>query len=187
MTNTSYYDSIASGYNELHKEEQMNKIKIIVRELKKRMNNNNDNNNDNPLVDVGCGTGFSLDMFAESTGFSCFGVEPSSGMVKEYSGKQELLVSPAENLPFPDNFASVCVSITAIQNFDDISKGISEMIRITKEGAPIIISCLKKSSKLGEIAEILGDILIVEEAIEEEKDIIFVCLNNKLVKEESEE
>ena len=123
----------------------------------------------------------SLDYLQEHFPAQWIGVEPSSGMVKQYNGKEQLLVGRGESLPFPDNFADVCVSLTAIQNFDDSNAGIIEISRVVKDKAPIIISCLKKSSQLGKIAEELAEILVVLEAVEEEKDIIFVCLNKKTV------
>ena len=45
----NYYDKIAKGYEELHKEEQLKKIKLIKTILKV--------NPTDKLLDVGCGTG----------------------------------------------------------------------------------------------------------------------------------
>lgn len=108
-------------------------------------------------------------------------------MVKQYKGNQQILIARAESLPFPNNYADLCISITAIQNFDDSAKGVEEMSRVSKDNVPIIITCLKKSSKLGDISAVIADLLLVKEVIEEEKDIIFVCRNKKHVFVEDEE
>jgi demethylmenaquinone methyltransferase/2-methoxy-6-polyprenyl-1,4-benzoquinol methylase len=187
MTNTAYYDGIAKGYDELHKVEQENKLAIIIPKLNEKLQQMIRESKDELIcIDIGSGTGFSLDILEAETKQKWIGVEPSVGMTKQYKGKQQLLVARGESLPFPDAYADACVSITAIQNFDDIAKGIEEMSRVTKENAPIIVSCLKKSPKLGLVSQILADTFIVEELIEEEKDIIFVCQNKKHIFVEDE-
>ena len=45
----TYYDDISSGYEELHKEEQLKKVSSIKKHLKV--------NSSDKLLDVGCGTG----------------------------------------------------------------------------------------------------------------------------------
>ena len=67
----TYYDDISPGYNELHKEEQLNKLRIIKENL--------EINKSDRLLDVGCGTGFSLEYFdCDSTG-----LEPSKEMTRD--------------------------------------------------------------------------------------------------------
>lgn len=162
-----YYDTIAKGYDELHKEEQHKKLAIVLEYLQDLPSGD--------LLDVGCGTGFSLDEIAQATGRTCQGIEPSKGMIEQYQGLQPIMQGAAEALPFPDaSFAGV-VSLTAVQNFQSISRGLEEIRRVTKAEGKVIITCLKKSSKLKAVSEIIADLFTVLELIEEEKDIIFVC------------
>lgn len=174
MNTDNYYDDIATGYDRLHKNEQLQKLSIIIRRLRTEALA------EGPLLDVGCGTGFSLDIIAEAISREVHGVDPSKGMISNYQGTQTITQAGAEALPYPDNWTSATISVTAIQNFEDIPRGVAEMRRVSKEGAPIIISCLKKSGKLKEVSEILAENLQVEEAIEEEKDIIFCCRKERL-------
>ena len=51
----NYYDEISEGYEELHKEEQETKIKIIKDWLAPGFNQK--------LLDVGCGTGLAAQFF----------------------------------------------------------------------------------------------------------------------------
>ena len=159
----NYYDSIALGYDELHKEEQLKKLELIkysglIKE-------------DDVLLDVGCGTGFSLDYFTVK---KSVGIEPSPKLIEQYLGKSQILIGLAEKLPFPDNQFDVVISITAIQNFTDVKKGLSEILRVGKDR--FALSFLKKLSKTpsleADLRFIFNDFDI--KRLEEEKDYVFV-------------
>ncbi|MFP4524004.1 MAG: class I SAM-dependent methyltransferase [Candidatus Woesearchaeota archaeon] len=164
-----YYDDLAPGYDELHQEEQERKLDIILEELAKM-------DVEGDILDVGCGTGFSLDALAKAFPDSkCIGVEPSSGMREQYKGKEKLVAGEAECLPFPDDRFGATVSLTAIQNFADVSRGVAEMVRVTQSGGALVVTCLKKSRKLKEVSRELAEQAVVEDVIEEEKDLVFRC------------
>jgi len=159
----NYYDSIALGYKELHKEEQLKKLELIK---------SSDIIKENDiLLDVGCGTGFSLDYFTVK---KAVGIEPSSKLLEQYLGKSQTIIGVSENLSFPDNQFDVVISVTAIQNFTDVKKGLSEILRVGKDR--FALSFLKKLSKTSslesELRSIFKDFKI--ERIEEKKDFIFV-------------
>ena len=61
-----------------------------------------------------------------------------------------------------------------IQNFEDISQALSEIKRVAKPDAQIIISCLKKSSKLDSIKSLLHKFFKLDKELEQDKDIIFI-------------
>ncbi len=148
----NYYDSISEGYNELHEEEQLKKVKIIIKEL---------NITNEKVLDVGCGTAFYSNLFKNYTG-----IDNSRGMLKQ--GKANVIQGEAENLPFENNSFEIVISITAIQNFSNIKKAIQEMKRVSK--GKIAISILKKSEKLKQVELLLKNF----KKIEEDKDFIFL-------------
>lgn len=157
-----YYDSIASGYDELHEEEQLRKLAIIKKELMI--------NAKTKLLDVGCGTGI-------SSGFDCnvVGVDPSSELLKIARKKHPgvtFIHASAEHLPFPDHSFDVVVSLTAVQNFNDIEKGLNEIKRVGKK--QFALSYLKRSEKVKKIEKMIKKIFSSMKRIEEEKDIIFI-------------
>jgi len=159
----NYYDSIAPAYDELHSSEQLKKLEIIKKELKI--------NKETKLLDIGCGTGVSSQFDCDVTG-----IDPSEELLKIAERKfpdKQFLNESAEELSFEDKEFDVVVSLTAIQNFDDLEKGLSEIERVGKEFA---LTYLKKSPKASEIekkiSEIFKDYKI--KRIEEEKDIIFI-------------
>ena len=80
-----YYNKIAKGYNELHKQEQLKKINIIKKQLKKPYS---------LTLDIGAGTGIS------SKPFKAIPLDPSINMLKQYKGIK--VVGKAEHLPFKD-------------------------------------------------------------------------------------
>ena len=155
----NYYDTIASGYEELHREEQLKKIALIKKHIPFHEKWK--------ILDVGCGP-----YFADFSG-TVVGIDPSLQLLKIAKQKIPVVLGKGELLPFRTDSFIVVVSITALQNFDDIEQGLLEMKRIAKEF--IVISVLKKSAKITMIEELIGSTFPSFKAIEEEKDIIFFC------------
>ncbi len=155
----TYYDTIASGYSELHREEQLKKITIIKKYISfhKKWK----------ILDVGCGP-----YFADFPG-AIIGIDPSFQLLKRAKQKIPVVLGKGELLPFRTNAFMTVVSITALQNFNDIEKGLLEMKRVAKEY--VVVSVLKKSPKISLIEELIAKTFSSFKAIEEEKDIIFFC------------
>ena len=158
----NYYDSISKGYEELHKEEQKNKLKIIKKFLKVKIADK--------LLDVGCGTGIT------TSPWKCkrYGIDPAENLLKRarLRNKIKYIKAVAENIPFKDNYFDVVISVTAIQNFDNIEKGLKEIKRVGKDR--FILTFLKKSSKRNKIDKLIKKYFKIKEIIEEEKDMIYI-------------
>lgn len=157
-----FYDITAKSYNSLHKEEQLKKLRIISQYIKPKRSET--------LLDVGCGTGISTKFWK----CKAIGIDPSKELVK-ICGKQ-CRVGKAEKLPFKDRSFDFVISVTAIQNFDNIEKGLKEMKRVAKRD--VVITALKKSSKTDRIKNSIKNHLKIMKEMEEEKDIIFICRKN---------
>src|SRR3989344_6198673 len=158
----NYYNKIAKGYEELHKEEQLKKIKIIKSFLKVSKKDK--------LLDVGCGTGLT------TTPWKCerYGIDPAENLLERAHLKNKIKYkkAKAESIPYPNNFFDVVISITAVQNFDNIEKGLKEIKRVGKN--KFVLSFLKKSLKKSKIDHLIRKIFKVREIIEEEKDLIYI-------------
>jgi ubiquinone/menaquinone biosynthesis C-methylase UbiE len=161
----TYYDEISEGYEELHKEEQLKKVKLIKKYLKP--------NPEDKLLDVGCGTGLTTEPWKCKR----YGIDPAKKLLARAKQRDriEYKLAPAENIPYPDNFFDIVISITAIQNFQDIEKGLKEIKRVGKD--KFILSFLKKSNKADMIRKMIENMFDVKEIIEEEKDLIFLTKN----------
>ena len=155
------YKYIAKSYNELHKQEQIAKLKIIKKHLKLIP----------PLLDVGCGTGISTNFFKVNS----IGVDCCEEMIKQ--GQKNLIKAEAEKLPFEDKSFNTVISVTAFHNFKNMEKALKEIIRVSKNNN-VCITFLKKSKKLSQFKRILGRYFNYKE-IEQEKDMIFLVKNTK--------
>jgi len=124
-----YYDDSASGYDQLHGEEQRRKTRAIISLV-----------NPGPdwkAIDIGCGTGVSME------GWPCdiIGVEPSKEMAAQACRKgHHVIVAPAERLPFPDDSFDLAIAVTSAHHFKP--EGFKEMARVAKMAA---ITMLAKS------------------------------------------
>ena len=156
-----YYNEIADGYSELHGEEQLKKAKIIQERLQPKPNDT--------LLDVGCGDASYLDIFS----CDATGIDPSDELLEKYKGDFQVLEGVAEALPFEDNSFDFVTSITAVQNFDSIEKGLAEIHRVGK--GKFAISTLKRGPRIDDIKRMISDVFTVDDVVEEEKDLIFFC------------
>ena len=147
-----YYDKIADGYDELYKEEQLEKVKILIENLQPR----------GLLLDVGAGSGICTKAFEKYC--DCVALDPSEELLKKYDGNK--IVGKAEKIPFPDNYFDVVVSVTALHHAN-LKKALKEIFRVAKKDAKIGITILKKSKvDLGLFKDF--------KMIESEKDWIFI-------------
>lgn len=159
----NYYNQISEGYEELHREEQLKKVKLIANYLKPKKTE--------ILLDVGCGTGLTIG------GWGCIrvGADPAIRLLEKAKSKNNntlYINSEAEHIPFKDSSFDIVISITAIQNFRDIEKGIEEIERVGKKR--FVLSALKKSGKMSEIKKIINKKFKMKKIIEEDKDLIFI-------------
>jgi ubiquinone/menaquinone biosynthesis C-methylase UbiE len=166
-----YYDSIASGYDELHGEEQLKKLRIIEQTIQQNPLLKNFMHHEYRLLDVGCGTGISTRYFdvKEHTG-----IDPSKELIKiakEKDPEGTYTVMAAEHFSFQEKF-DIVISLTAIQNFDNIEQGLSHT---HKAGKRFVLSFLKKSEKHDMIDQLIKKIFHVITILEEEKDMIYFC------------
>lgn len=163
----NYYNSIADGYDELYKKEQEKKSDIILKNIIIRKNDK--------VLDVGCGSGIFLEKIKDRCR-EAIGIDTSEELLRIASGRffGQLMRAAAEDIPFEDNYFDLVVSITALQNFEDVEKGLREIKRVGKER--FALSFLKKSSKAGLIERLIKEVFknMKIKRIEQDKDIIYL-------------
>jgi len=175
MSKDNYYNSIASGYDELHGEEQIAKLELIGEEIHTDSLLKDFIKSNCKLLDVGCGSGISTGFFKAK---EKFGIDPSSKLIKIAIKNYpfcEFKIAGAEKIPFKDKTFDIILSLTAIQNFDDITKGLLEMKRAAKKDARFVLTYLKKSPKHKEIDDAIRLNFDVIKRIEQEKDWVYFC------------
>ncbi len=161
----NYYDETARGYNELHGEEQLAKLKLIAEHLKLKKSAK--------LLDVGCGSGLSAKVFK----CKITGIDPSEKLLKQCPFKT--VKASAESIPFPDHSFDVVIAVTCIHNFKNIEKGLKEIRRVGKDC--FVFSLLKKASGLSVFSGLIGQFFSVSSSVEQEFDVIlfFTLKENK--------
>ena len=155
----TYYDETAPGYAELHKEEQIKKIKLIKENI--------DIKPGETILDLGAGTGFLNEFFPDN---EIYAVDPSEKLLEKNKNTIKYKTT-AENLPFPDNTIDWVISVTAIHHFD-LDRAIKKIKRVGKNN--FVITILKKSPKKDAIIQKIKENFTIKKEIEEDKDIIFV-------------
>ena len=152
-----YYNQIAGSYEELHKEEQLNKLRIIKENLHL--------SGTEKILDVGCGPCWSTEFFNHVAGIdTAFGLLDNGKLVVN---------GEAERLPFKNASFDVVLCVTAVHHFD-VERAFREMKRVAKPDAVYIITVLNaRSSIIPQIKEHFN----VDRMIEEDKDtILFLSL-----------
>ena len=150
---------IAEAYNKLHKEEQLSKLRIILNELNLK--------EEDRVLDLGCGTGFSLDYYE----CKAIGVEPDKELIKQ--SKHNIIKASAEKIPFDDNEFTHTIVLSSFHHFK--REAINEIKRVTKEKA--VITIVKGLSNYKELIKTIKDNFKVIKQIEESKDsILFVSI-----------
>ncbi len=157
---TEYYNKIANSYNELYGKEQINKAKIILKEILKKKTSGN-------LLDIGGGTGISTKIFTNN--FNCTLIDPANELTKQAQKNIKTIIGKSEELPFKENTFDIIISLTALHH-TDLKQALNEIKRVSKEDSLIAISFLKKSKKLKGFKQLFNP----KREIEEDKDMIFL-------------
>lgn len=157
----AYYAGISQGYEELHKDEQLGKLRIVLQRLPY--------NKTDKVLDVGCGTGLSSSLF------NCqkFGVDPTFELLEQAKARLPVVQGIAENLPFRDNSFEIVVCLTALHNFTDPVRGLLEMKRVGM--GKFAISILKRAKNCEELMKMVSQTFKVREMLEDPKDFILFC------------
>jgi ubiquinone/menaquinone biosynthesis C-methylase UbiE len=156
-----YYSQIARGYEELHREEQLGKLKLVMERMHYCM--------EDRVLDVGCGTGLS------SLLFTCFkaGVDPAIELLQQAVRHMPVVLGVAESLPFMDNSFSIVVCLTALHNFADPQRALLEMKRVCT--GRLAISILKRAKEFNSLMKLISRTFKVREMLEDPKDVVLFC------------
>lgn len=161
----SYYDAVAPGYDELHEQEQLKKLRLIesaVPELRRPGIR---------VLDVGCGTGLATAFFNCATG-----VDQSDCMLKVARARYpelKFVQASAESLPFGNDSFDAVLSLTAVQNFSDAERGLREIRRVGR--SLFVLSFFKRATRAVELEQLIKSLFNVITKLEEMHDLIFVC------------
>lgn len=105
-------------------------------------------NNPQQILDIATGTGDLALMMSELNPEKIVGLDISEGMLQvgrqkiakaNLSNKIKMIVGDSENIPFPDNtFDAITVSF-GVRNFENLDKGLTEILRVLKPGGKFVV------------------------------------------------
>lgn len=146
------YDLTAQLYDVRYAEEQEVKYKTALERLNVARNSN--------VLDVGCGTGLLFSHVAAEAQ-TVVGVDVSGKLLLQARERARnfrnvyLVQADADHLPFKDNHFSMVFAFTVLQNMPKPLETLSEIKRIAKLDAPVVVTGLKKAFSLEAFRELL--------------------------------
>jgi len=107
------------------------------------------------ILDIATGTGDLALMMADLNPTKIVGLDISEGMLEvgkqkvakaNLTDKIDMIVGDSENIPFEDNtFDAITVSF-GVRNFENLDKGLTEILRVLKPGGVFIFSTLSEGT-----------------------------------------
>lgn len=141
---TQMFDNISGNYDSL------NRVITFGMDVKWRKNVLNIVKNQAPdsILDIATGTGDMAFLYTDTAAKKIIGLDISSGMLEVAQQKAKKLklddtvqfsLGDAENLPFEDQHFDVVTVSYGIRNFEDLEKGLSEILRVLNPNGMLVI------------------------------------------------
>ncbi|MEN9908436.1 MAG: hypothetical protein RLZZ540_1585 [Bacteroidota bacterium] len=107
-------------------------------------------NNTNPetILDIATGTGDLAILMANTNAKKITGLDISAGMLevgvkkiaqKKLSNTIEMILGDSENIPFGDNHFDAITVAFGVRNFENLEKGLGEILRVLKPNGTFVI------------------------------------------------
>ena len=104
--------------------------------------------NPTTILDIATGTGDLAILFAKTSATEIIGLDISQGMLdigkkkieaQKLNTKIQMVLGDGENIPYADNYFDVITVAYGVRNFENLEKGLSEILRTSKPGGQFII------------------------------------------------
>ncbi len=138
------FDNISGNYDSLNRMISLGTDQGWRKKVLKLVSQTNPVN----ILDIATGTGDLAILLSKSNAVSITGLDLSAGMLEV--GKQKvkalnldskitMIQGDSENLPFEDNYFDAITVGFGIRNFENLEKGLSEILRVLKPGGVFVI------------------------------------------------
>lgn len=100
------------------------------------------------ILDIATGTGDLAILFASTSATEIIGLDISQGMLdigkkkieaQKLDTKIQMVLGDGENIPYPDNYFDVITVAYGVRNFENLEKGLTEILRTLKPNGQFII------------------------------------------------
>ena len=104
--------------------------------------------NPKTILDIATGTGDLAILMAQTKADKIIGLDISAGMLevgkqkitdKKLSARIEMVLADSENMPFEDDFFDAITVAFGIRNFENLEKGLAEILRVLKPNGVFVI------------------------------------------------
>lgn len=104
--------------------------------------------NPETILDIATGTGDLAILMAQTPAKKIIGLDISSGMLavgvqkieaKKLSDRIEMILGDSEKMPFEDDYFDAITVAFGVRNFENLEKGLSEILRVLKPGGTFVI------------------------------------------------
>jgi len=98
------------------------------------------------ILDIGCGTGHLLKLFSQYK-METYGIDISEigvEIARRNSPNSNIIIADGENIPYADKYFDIVTCLGALEHFDNIEKGYSEIVRVCNTYGLIYISVPNK-------------------------------------------
>ncbi|WP_130736756.1 bifunctional demethylmenaquinone methyltransferase/2-methoxy-6-polyprenyl-1,4-benzoquinol methylase UbiE [Flavobacterium sp. J27] len=106
------------------------------------------NKTPNTILDIATGTGDLAILMTKTTATEIIGLDISAGMLevgkekikeKQLDSKIEMVLGDSENIPYPDNYFDAITVAFGVRNFENLEKGLAEILRVLKPNGIFVI------------------------------------------------
>lgn len=104
--------------------------------------------NPQSILDIATGTGDLAILMSQTNAPKITGLDISEGMLevgrkkveaKKLDNRIEMILGDSENIPFPDNSFDAITVAFGVRNFENLEKGLSEILRVLKPNGIFVI------------------------------------------------
>ena len=140
----SMFDTISGNYDQLNRVisfgidvKWRRKVLQIVSQCKPKI-----------ILDIATGTGDLAILMTETAAEKIIGLDISAGMLqvgerkiveKNLTNRIEMVLADSENLPFENHYFDAITVAFGVRNFENLEKGLSEILRVLKPGGVFVI------------------------------------------------
>ena len=138
------FDTISGNYDQLNR---VISFGIDIKWRKKVLQIVSKSNPDK-ILDIATGTGDLAILMAKTNANKIIGLDISAGMLeigqkkildKNLSKTIEMILADSENMPFEDNYFDAITVAFGIRNFENLEKGLAEILRVLKPNGIFVI------------------------------------------------
>jgi demethylmenaquinone methyltransferase/2-methoxy-6-polyprenyl-1,4-benzoquinol methylase len=138
------FDNIAGNYDSLNRVisfgidvKWRKKVLKIVSDSKPKI-----------ILDIATGTGDLAILMTETNAEKIIGLDISDGMLevgrikikeKNLNSRIEMVLADSENMPYDDNYFDAITVAFGVRNFENLEKGLSEILRVLKPNGVFVI------------------------------------------------